>query len=271
MNPRSHLGRADIASHLKVSLRSVDRFIERHGLRSGPGRQVLVRRERYAWCLVTLRHQSTRSQAPRVGPGMPPPAPFQPGEELVLLASTEDGFPWEEAAQAWAPGCTVRTPEECPPEHWLWSVTKAAKAMAGVRRITERGPARPTPAGKPAAARYLRRCLHEAHAYDGQPLDGAVLARLLRHLPTGERRLLFEALAEEVADSARAACGAPLDYVREPVLTEDELAGEMRRSVGAVRRWRVDGTGPVFLRVERTVRYARVDVNQWLDSGGLAP
>ena len=35
-------------------------------------------------------------------------------------------------------------------------------------------------------------------------------------------------------------------------------------SVATVRRWRVEGTGPVFIRIERTVRYSRVDLDQWL-------
>ena len=127
-----------------------------------------------------------------------------------------------------------------------------------------RGAARPTPADNPKATQYLRQLLHEAHGYGGQPLDAAVLARTLRQLPMGERRLVLEALAGEVVDSARAASGAPLDYVREPLLTECELASEVRRNVATVRRWRVEGTGPVFLRIERAVRYSQVDLNQWL-------
>ena len=58
---------------------------------------------------------------------------------------------------------------------------------------------------------------------------------------------------------------APLRYASEPLLTEVELASEVRRTVATVRRWRVEGTGPVFLRIERAVRYSRVDLNQWLD------
>ena len=75
---------------------------------------------------------------------------------------------------------------------------------------------------------------------------------------------MLEALAGEVVEAARAASGVPLDYVRRPVLTERELASEVRRNVATVRRWRVEGTGPVFLRIERAVRYSRVDLNQWL-------
>ena len=264
MDPTSHLGRADIASHLKLSTRSVDRFIEHHGLRSALGRLVLVRRESYARCLVGLRYQSTHSMAPPVRPGMPAPVPLQPGEELILASRTDGSGPLLEAFRQWAGGCTIRTPDECPPGHWLWPLVDAARAMAGMRRAMTREAARPTPGGNPEAAQYFRRLLHEAHAYGGQPLDAAVLARTLRRLPMGERLLVLEALAGEVVNAACEAAGAPLDYVHRPVLTEHELASEVRRNVGTVRRWRVEGTGPVFLRIERAVRYSWVDVDAWL-------
>ena len=268
MNPRAHLGRADIRSHLQLSLRSVDRFIERHGLRSAPGRRVLVRLESYAWCLVGLRHQSTRSMAPAARPGLPAPEPFQSGEELILVARTDDSGPLEEAFREWVGGCTIRTPDECPPDHWFWSLLDAAKVMSGVRSAMAmamaRGAARQTPARNPTAAQYLRRFLHEAHTYGGQPLDAAVLKHALRRLPAEQRQLALEAVVGDVVDSARAASGAPLEYGCKPVLTEHELATEMGCSVATVRRWRVEGTGPVFIRIERTVRYSRVDLDQWL-------
>ena len=63
---------------------------------------------------------------------------------------------------------------------------------------------------------------------------------------------------------ARHGSHAPLDYAREPLLTEAELATEVRRAIATVRRWRVAGEGPTFLRIERAVRYSRIDVNHWL-------
>ena len=75
--------------------------------------------------------------------------------------------------------------------------------------------------------------------------------------------MLLNALSGEMADSARPDSGAPLEYAREPLLTEEEFAREARRTIATVRRWRVEGTGPVFLRIERAVRYARVDVDHW--------
>ena len=75
--------------------------------------------------------------------------------------------------------------------------------------------------------------------------------------------MLLEALSGEMADSARTDSGAPLEYAREPLLTEEKFASEVRRTIATVRRWRVEGRGPVFLRIERAVRYSRVDVDHW--------
>ena len=51
----------------------------------------------------------------------------------------------------------------------------------------------------------------------------------------------------------------PVAYARESLLTEEELASEVRRTIATVRRWRVEGMGPVLLRIARAVRYSRVD------------
>ena len=145
VDPASHLSRAELASHLKLSPRSVDRFISRHRLKSGSGRPVLVRLERYAWCLVGLRRQSTRSMAPApaVRGDRTPQPPIQPGEELLLVARS-DGFEGsEDALRSIAPGCRVRTLDECPAGHWGWSLHRAAKAMVGVHEAMGRGRARP--------------------------------------------------------------------------------------------------------------------------------
>ena len=260
------LTRAELAAHLKLSARSVDRFIARHRLRSGSDRPVLVHLESYAWCLVRLRRQSTRSTAPvpAVRSDTPRPLPIQAGEELVVVAQS-DGFNASgKAVGSLPPGCRVRTLDECPGEHWIWSLNRAAEAMAGVLDAMALGAPRPEPAGDATASRYLRQFLHEAQASTGQTLDAAVLTRCLRRLPAGERRLLLEALSGEVVNSARARSVAPLGYAREPLFTEEELASEVRRTVASVRRWRVEGKGPVFLQVGRAVRYSRVDVNQWL-------
>ena len=261
----SFLTRSDLASHLRLSSRSVDRFIARHGLNSGSGRRVLVRLERYAWCLVKLRRQSTRStaRAPLVQGNTPAPLPIQPGEEL-LLVTRSDGFgPVAEVLESIVPGCRIRALDEWPAGHWSWSMLQAAQAIAGVREAMAHGASRPESESDSTAVRYLCQFLYELQS-TGRKLDAAVLTRSLRRLPARERRLLLEALSGELVDSARAGSGAPLAYAHEPVLTEEEFATEVRRAVATARRWRVEGTGPIFLRIERTVRYSRVDVNHWL-------
>ena len=260
------LSRADLASHLGLSARSVDRFIAKHRLKSGAGRSVLVHLESYAWCLVALRRQSTRSMAPvpAVRLDTPAPQPIQPGEELVLLAHS-DGFNASgKALRNIAPRCRIRTLDECPAEHWGRSWHQAVDAMAGVHEAMARSASRPESAVESTASRYVRQFLCESQANSGRTLDAAVLTRCLRRSRPGERRLVLEALSGEVSDSARAGSGTPVVYARESLLTEEELASEVRRTIATVRRWRVEGTSPVFLRIERAVRYSRVDLNRWL-------
>ena len=193
---RAFLMRADLASHLGLFLRSVDRFIAKHRLKSGSGRSVLVRLESYAWRLVSLRRRSTRSTAPvpTVRLDTPAPRPIQPGEELVLLAQSKGFNASGKALGSIAPGCRIRTLDECPAEHWGWSWNQAVEAMAGVCEAMARGASHPEPVGNSTASRYLRQFLREAQASSGQPLDAAVLMRCLRQLRAGERRLLLEAL-----------------------------------------------------------------------------
>jgi excisionase family DNA binding protein len=49
------------------------------------------------------------------------------------------------------------------------------------------------------------------------------------------------------------------------LLTEAELAQLLKVSVGTIRRWRAEGSGPPSLRLGRGVRYRRVDVDAWLE------
>ena len=50
------------------------------------------------------------------------------------------------------------------------------------------------------------------------------------------------------------------------LLKEKQVAETLRVSVAALRRWRIEGRGPRFIRVERLVRYREADVQAWLDS-----
>ena len=259
------LSRADLASHLSLSVRSVDRFIECHRLKSGAGRAVLVSLERYAWCLVSLRRESTRALTPApVATGeTASPQPLRAGEELVLVAKS-DGFNASGKVRQGLPECRIRTLDELPEGHWGWSLVEAAKTVAGVHEATDLGVPKPKAEGDSTASRYLRQFLREAQAGAGRGLDATVLARSLRSLPVENRRLLLEAVSAELADAAREDSNPPLTYAREPLLTEEELASEVGRTIATVRRWRVEGTGPVFMKVQRAVRYSRVDLSRWL-------
>ena len=57
-------------------------------------------------------------------------------------------------------------------------------------------------------------------------------------------------------------------------INEKQLAGYLGISVHALRRWRFEGRGPQFFRLEgRLVRYRQEDVESWLASqtvGGIA-
>jgi excisionase family DNA binding protein len=53
--------------------------------------------------------------------------------------------------------------------------------------------------------------------------------------------------------------------VEERLWTEQETAAYLNVAVGTLRRWQADGTGPPALRVGRTIRYRRSDVDRWLE------
>ncbi len=50
------------------------------------------------------------------------------------------------------------------------------------------------------------------------------------------------------------------------LLTETEVAKQLRVSLAALRKWRVLNRGPQFLKVGSLVRYRQADINQWLES-----
>ena len=123
-----------------------------------------------------LEKTLTRSMAPApaVRRDTAPPRPIRPGEELLLVAQT-DGFNASgKALGGIVPGCRIRTLDECPADHWGWSLLEAAEAMAGVLDVMERGASRPEPAGDSPASRYLREFLREAQTSTGQALAATV-------------------------------------------------------------------------------------------------
>ena len=50
------------------------------------------------------------------------------------------------------------------------------------------------------------------------------------------------------------------------LLTETEVAKQLRVSLAAVRKWRVLNRGPLFLKIGSLVRYRQADIDQWLES-----
>ena len=59
----------------------------------------------------------------------------------------------------------------------------------------------------------------------------------------------------------------------EKLLNEFDLARITGLSVASVRRWRLFGKGPRYLKIGAAVRYKPEDVKEWLDSrptGGQA-
>lgn len=50
------------------------------------------------------------------------------------------------------------------------------------------------------------------------------------------------------------------------MLNENQVAEYQDMSLGSLRKWRLVREGPKFVRIGRTVRYRRRDVDAWLDS-----
>jgi excisionase family DNA binding protein len=51
----------------------------------------------------------------------------------------------------------------------------------------------------------------------------------------------------------------------EELLTQQQLADELQVSLRTLERWRQDGTGPAYIRVGRSPRYRRSDIDAWLE------
>jgi predicted DNA-binding transcriptional regulator AlpA len=50
------------------------------------------------------------------------------------------------------------------------------------------------------------------------------------------------------------------------LLTEEEVARQLHVSLAALRRWRLEGRGPRFIKVSALVRYRPEELEQWLAS-----
>lgn len=50
----------------------------------------------------------------------------------------------------------------------------------------------------------------------------------------------------------------------ESLLTEIEVSAYLRVSLACLRRWRLCGEGPQYLKVHNLVRYRESDLNHWM-------
>lgn len=50
------------------------------------------------------------------------------------------------------------------------------------------------------------------------------------------------------------------------LITEEEVSKRLNVSVASLRRWRLQGRGPLFIKVGSLVRYRPEDLESWLDA-----
>ena len=56
------------------------------------------------------------------------------------------------------------------------------------------------------------------------------------------------------------------DHDHASLLTERQVAALLNCTVSALRRWRLEGRGPRWCKIERLVRYRRSDIERWVES-----
>ncbi len=56
----------------------------------------------------------------------------------------------------------------------------------------------------------------------------------------------------------------------EALLDEKDVAEVFRISRQTLRVWRMNGRGPIFIRVGRCIRYRREDLDVWLEKQAIA-
>ena len=54
----------------------------------------------------------------------------------------------------------------------------------------------------------------------------------------------------------------------EQLLKDVQVAARMQLAVATIRRWRIEGKGPRFVRLGGAVRYHVGDVEAWIEGGG---
>ena len=58
--------------------------------------------------------------------------------------------------------------------------------------------------------------------------------------------------------------GGSMLVERFEIITESEAARQLQVSIGGLRKWRREGSGPRFIKINRLVRYSLVDLQDWL-------
>ena len=282
----SYLTRRDVQSHLGISERAADRFIRAHGLKSGTAGHVLVALEDYAACLVGLRRRSTRESAcaPPAATDHTffPPIEYEPGLDVCAVMYFESGegeppdrrmkFLLQERGKA-PPSSpealrrmTLHT-EDFMQDSWSCSIVEKILTATEISQCLNRAAPTPSCVGATQEARHVRTCLEWYRSTRGN-VTGAALSRLARQARGEQRGALFEALAQSVGASARHGAHAPLDYALRPLLDEGALAKRLHREPPTLKRWRVQGEGPVFMRIGKLIRYSALDVDAWTHRNG---
>ncbi len=55
------------------------------------------------------------------------------------------------------------------------------------------------------------------------------------------------------------------------LLTETEVSGLLNCTKSALRRWRLEGSGPTFVRVGRLIRYDESDLTEYVEQHKQKP
>jgi predicted DNA-binding transcriptional regulator AlpA len=56
-----------------------------------------------------------------------------------------------------------------------------------------------------------------------------------------------------------------MEVLMEFLLTENEVSTCLKVSLACLRRWRLHGDGPQYVKVNNMVRYREVDVSNWVE------
>ena len=190
----------------------------------------------------------------------PPPQPANPTSLPALLAVPEP-------AQPARLGVAIKQP---PPVR--------LSTTLGFRRVSVavRHSILPAADGEAAPARLAAWCTRRApHQGDRRGRLGSRRAGrpapVLPSLPYPVKTLSYpdinlasgDASHRRLGESRRESAGE--SSVPE-LLTQQQLANELEVSVRTLERWRREGTGPSWVRVGRSPRYRRQDIDRWLEA-----